>query len=56
MPRLVLSVMLAMTALPAFAGGITMDMPNLTWPEDSQVTGSTKGCGPATAGVATPCK
>lgn len=44
MRRVVLALALSLTALPALAGGLSMDLPRLTWPQDGQTTTSTKGC------------
>jgi hypothetical protein len=44
-----LALALASTAAPAFAGGPGFYLPDLTFPTDPVVTGSTKGC---TAGKA----
>ncbi|WP_158569199.1 hypothetical protein [Pseudotabrizicola alkalilacus] len=35
---------LSLSAVPAFAFGVVMDLPTLTWPQDDQTSSSTKGC------------
>lgn len=44
-----LALALSLTAVPAFAFGVVIDLPNLTWPQDDQTTSSTKGCEAATS-------
>ena len=44
MQKFALILALTLTALPVMAGGVAINMPNLTWPETTTVTGSTKGC------------
>lgn len=44
-----LALALAFTAAPAFAGGPGFYLPDLTFPTDQVVTGSTKGCTPDAA-------
>lgn len=38
-----LTLAFALTTLPALAGGISFELPTLTWPSD-EVTTSTKDC------------
>ncbi|MDO9638151.1 MAG: hypothetical protein Q7J44_06390 [Pseudotabrizicola sp.] len=47
MRSVLLALTLSLTALPAFAIGVVVDLPTLTWPQD-QATSSTKGCETAT--------
>lgn len=44
MRKTVLALILAASAAPAFAGMGSFDLPRLTFPADTTVTGSTKGC------------
>jgi len=39
-----LGLSLIFAAMPAFAGGFSIDLPNLTWPTTDGVTVSTSGC------------
>lgn len=39
-----LTLALMLTAMPALAGGMGFDLPNLTWPQQDTATTSTKGC------------
>ena len=43
-----LALTLLLSALPAVAGGFSVDLPALTWPADDSTTLSTKGCDNAT--------
>jgi hypothetical protein len=44
MRTLALTLALSLVALPALAGGINMDLPNLTWPSTGTLTISTSNC------------
>lgn len=46
---LLLALALGSAAAPAFAGGPGFYLPDLTFPTDQVVTGSTKGCTPGVA-------
>ncbi|TGD44655.1 hypothetical protein EEB11_03510 [Pseudotabrizicola sediminis] len=48
MRSVLLALAVSLTAAPAFAIGVVIDLPNLTWPQDDQATSSTKGCETAT--------
>ena len=39
-----IALTLILGAAPAFAGGFSLDLPNLTWPTEGSVTVSTTGC------------
>jgi hypothetical protein len=56
MRTVLLALTLALSTVPAFAGGFGVDLPTLTWPEDGQATTSTKGCVEAPTGSTAPCK
>ena len=44
MRSVALGFALMMTALPAAAGGLSIELPNLTWPEAPTATLSTQNC------------
>lgn len=44
MRKLALALILGLGAVPAVAGTMTFDLPRLTWPATSTISGSTKGC------------
>lgn len=56
MRSVLLALTLSLTALPAFAGGVVLDFPNLTWPQDDQTSSSTKGCATAPQPSTAVCK
>ena len=56
MRNLTLALLLSFTAVPAFAGGVVLEFPRLTYPDDSQTTTSTKGCDTATQPAVAVCK
>ncbi len=56
MRNLVLVLILAFPALPAFASGVILDFPNLAWPQGAQSSTSTKGCVAKPEGSVTVCK
>lgn len=56
MRRVLFALALSLSTAPAFAGGINMDFPHLTFPNDSQTTTSTKGCDTAPTASVTVCK
>lgn len=47
---------LSLSAAPAFAFGVVVDLSTLTWPQDDQATSSTKGCETAPATQAPVCQ
>ena len=56
MRNILFALALTLTAAPALAGGVVLDLPRLTWPQDGQTTASTKGCEPAPQTPATVCR
>ncbi|WP_168219718.1 hypothetical protein [Pseudotabrizicola formosa] len=48
MRSVLFALAVSLTAAPAFAFGVAIDLPNLTWPQEDQSTQSTKGCETAT--------
>ena len=56
MRRVILALALTLTAVPAIAGGVSVDLPRLSWPQDNQTTTSTKGCDAATQPGSAVCK
>ena len=56
MRSVLFALALSLTAVPAFALGVVVDLPNLTWPQDDQTTTSTKGCETATLTAPAVCK
>ncbi|NEX46122.1 hypothetical protein [Pseudotabrizicola algicola] len=53
---LVLAIAVALTAVPAMAGGFSVNLPHLVWPQGDQTSTSTKGCEDAPGTVSAPCK
>lgn len=56
MRSLVLVLALVLTTLPAFASGVILDFPNLTWPQGDEGSASTKGCVASPKGAVSACK
>jgi len=56
MRRILLALTISVIAVPALAGGVVLDFPNLTWPQDDQATSSTKGCETAPQTPSVGCK
>jgi hypothetical protein len=56
MRALLITLALASVAMPAVAGGISFDLPTLTWPQDDVTNGSTKGCAPVQGSARPACK
>ncbi|MFN3723218.1 MAG: hypothetical protein ACK4VZ_09250 [Paracoccaceae bacterium] len=44
MRPVLLAASLILSSAPAYAFGVIVDLPNLTWPQAEQATSSTKGC------------
>ncbi|MFN4155957.1 MAG: hypothetical protein ACK4HF_14995 [Paracoccaceae bacterium] len=56
MRSMFLALALSLSAIPAFAVGVVIDLPNLTWPQGDQTTGSSKGCETAPQTTGAVCK
>lgn len=51
-----IALSLTLTAMPVMAGGYSVDLPRLSWPQDDQTTTSTKGCDAVQHPATTVCK
>ena len=56
MRSVLFALALSLSAVPAFAFGVVVDLPTLSWPQDDQTSSSTKGCEAAPSTTTAVCK